>query len=880
MSTKAINRTFWIRIAVVFMVVMMIFATLPIQAAHSATLGFSAPSIYSNSTLVNAGNAYVSDDVYVQTNGNNKSAVYGNFGFNIPAGSAINLVEVRVEGHGNKNWKVAVSKNNGVNYSAYTTITNAVNDSLTVTGGPGTLWGLAGWTADSLSNANFKVKITSAGGSSSNIAYLDQLTVRVTYTSASATPTTLVITPPTAGTYGGTVTLQATLTSGGVPLADKTIVFGLDGFPKSPSATTDANGVATLSGVNLTTGLSGTLLNAGSYVVDASFSGDSTYAFSSDTDTQVVNPLGITVTADPQSKVYGANDPILTYSSTPALIGTDAFSGALGRSTGENVGTYGINQGNLALSPNYAITYVGASLSITPLTITVTADDKAMHTGNLDPSFTFTFSVSQFVGSDTFITNPTCDVSGSHTTAGTYPIVCSGGNAGSNYTINYTDGTLTVSDKIILTVAADSKTITYGNADPSFTFAYSGFVDGDTSSVIDTPPTCAVVGPHANAGSYPAIICAGGLDDKYEFSYTSGTLTVNPLAVTVTANPQSKTYGATDPVLTYSLLPSLVSGDTSSGTLSRSAGENVGVYAITQGTLALGSNYTVTYVGANLSISKAALAVTADDQAKLLGALDPLFTFQYDGFVNSEDASVIDTLPACGVLVAHNAVGTYPIVCTGGLDNNYSFSYANATLSVTFPTQTFADVPVSHPYFLDIEILYANGYTGGCSSSPLLFCPDVIMDRAQAAVFMLRGNFGSSYVPVTPTHFYGDNWSGAAWAEGWAESMFLEGLTGGCSLTSLMFCPYDQLTNVQAAVFALRMKYGTSYAPPAASGTVFADLTNAGFWGTGWAEQAYADGLIPACGASGGKPLFCPDNLVSRGFGASVIVKAKNLSMP
>jgi hypothetical protein len=194
--------------------------------------------------------------------------------------------------------------------------------------------------------------------------------------------------------------------------------------------------------------------------------------------------------------------------------------------------------------------------------------------------------------------------------------------------------------------------------------------------------------------------------------------------------------------------------------------------------------------------------------------------------------------------------------------------------------QTFGDVSFSHPYFSDIEILYANGYTGGCSTSPLLYCPDVIMDRAQAAVFMLRGNFGSSYVPVTPTHFFGDNWVNAPWAEGWAESMFLEGLTGGCSISPLLFCPDEQLTNVQAAVFALRTKYGTSYQPPAASGTVFADLTDVSFWGTSWAEQAYADGLIPACGTSGGKPLFCPNNLVSRGFGASIIVKAKNLTMP
>jgi len=197
-------------------------------------------------------------------------------------------------------------------------------------------------------------------------------------------------------------------------------------------------------------------------------------------------------------------------------------------------------------------------------------------------------------------------------------------------------------------------------------------------------------------------------------------------------------------------------------------------------------------------------------------------------------------------------------------------------------TSTFSDVPSSHPYSSFIEILYANGYTGGCSTSPLLFCPDTIMNRAEGAVFMMRGNFGSTYLPSSAlSHFFTDNWVNAPWGENWAEAMFTNGLTAGCLASPLKFCPDDQLTNAQAAVFGLRLKYGTLYNPPVASGTVFADLTDLNFWGISWAEQAYVDGLIPACGTStGGKPMFCPNNLVSRGFGASIIVKAKNLTMP
>ena len=84
---------------------------------------------------------------------------------------------------------------------------------------------------------------------------------------------------------------------------------------------------------------------------------------------------------------------------------------------------------------------------------------------------------------------------------------------------------------------------------------------------------------------------------------------------------------------------------------------------------------------------------------------------------------------------------------------------------------TFADVPTTHPYYNDIEILYANGLTGGCSTTPLQFCPDQIMDRAQAAVFMMRGAFGSGYIPNPSANLFQDNWTPGTWARPWAEAM-------------------------------------------------------------------------------------------------------------
>ena len=101
------------------------------------------------------------------------------------------------------------------------------------------------------------------------------------------------------------------------------------------------------------------------------------FANSSGSVIQSVDPRPITATADPQSKVYGDDDPDLTYQITSgSLAGSDTFSGSLTRDAGEDVGDYAITQGTLALSSNYTLTYEGASLTITARPITVTADPK------------------------------------------------------------------------------------------------------------------------------------------------------------------------------------------------------------------------------------------------------------------------------------------------------------------------------------------------------------------------------------------------------------------------------------------------------------------------------------------------------------------------
>src|SRR5208337_397435 len=118
---------------------------------------------------------------------------------------------------------------------------------------------------------------------------------------------------------------------------------------------------------------------------------------------------------------------------------------------------------------------------------------------------------------------------------------------------------------------------------------------------------------NGKAVSVTGIALEGADAGNYTLASTTATTTANitARAVTVTANAKTKVFGQADPALTYQVTTgSVVAGDSFSGSLTRAPGQSVGSYPIQQGTLSLGSNYNLTYVGANLTITKAQAAST------------------------------------------------------------------------------------------------------------------------------------------------------------------------------------------------------------------------------------------------------------------------------
>ncbi len=127
--------------------------------------------------------------------------------------------------------------------------------------------------------------------------------------------------------------------------------------------------------------------------------------------------------------------------------------------------------------------------------------------------------------------------------------------------------------------------------------------------------------------------------------------------------------------------------------------------------------------------------------------------------------------------------------------------------SATPPTPTgnvFADVPLGHPFVAWIEGLYAAGITGGCAASPLQYCPDLSVTRAEMAVFLLRSKHGGGYEPPAPSQqTFADVPLDHPFAK-WIYQLAAEGVTGGCGTNPARYCPDSPVTRGQMAVFLVR----------------------------------------------------------------------------
>ena len=309
-----------------------------------------------------------------------------------------------------------------------------------------------------------------------------------------------------------------------------------------------------------------------------------------------------------------------------------------------------------AADTDYSISYSSGNLTVTTAALTITADNQSKVYGAALP--TLTASYTGFVNSDSsasLTTQPilsTTATSSSHVSGDPYSITVSGA-ADSDYSISYASGRLTVTTAA-LTINANNQSKVYGAALPTLTASYAGLVNGDTAASFTTQPslaTTATAGSHVSNNPY-SITASGAADSDYTINYVFGALTVTPAPLTVTANNQSKVYGAVLPTLTVGY-SGLVNGDTAASLAIRprlprpprppamSSGSS---YAITASG-AVDTDYSFSYVAGTLTVTPAALTITAVNKTKAYGASLPTLTVSYTGLANGDTSASLTTQP-------------------------------------------------------------------------------------------------------------------------------------------------------------------------------------------------------------------------------------------
>jgi hypothetical protein len=172
---------------------------------------------------------------------------------------------------------------------------------------------------------------------------------------------------------------------------------------------------------------------------------------------------------------------------------------------------------------------------------------------------------------------------------------------------------------------------------------------------------------------------------------------------------------------------------------------------------------------------------------------------------------------------------------------------------------SFSDVPLTDPSFGYVEFMYQGGYTGGCASGPLRFCPADPITRGQMAVFLERTKRGANFTRAATGTVFTDVSVSTPFA-GFIEQLSADGITSGCA-AGPMFCPAANVSRAAMAKFLLKAKCGAAYVPNTPASSPFSDVAASDPF-LPWISKLYNLGITGGCATS---PLrYCPTANVTR----------------
>jgi uncharacterized protein (TIGR03437 family) len=316
-------------------------------------------------------------------------------------------------------------------------------------------------------------------------------------------------------------------------------------------------------------------------------------------------------------------------------------------------------------------------------------------------------------------------------------------------------------------MTASGQTIAYGTAANlvagAGTITVTGLVNGDSG----TPglSTNAVVSfTFPNAGTWNIIPAVGTIaPGNYNITVNNGTLTVNKLAISVTAKPQTITYGNTANLAAGSgtvAVATLVTGDTGAPSLSTNAALTNGNPNATNGTpwtvtpsagTISTSNYIITFNNGSLTVNRSPLTVTATNASKAYGTTFAATVFTTSGLLSGDSVSSV-TLSNSGAAGAATVAGSpYSIVSGAAVGtglSNYAISYVNGTLTVNRAALTVTANNASRVYGAVNPTFSAAiaGFVNGENSSALAGVPGMTTTATAASpagVYPIAATFGT-----------------------------------------------------------------------------------------------------------------------------------------
>jgi len=373
-----------------------------------------------------------------------------------------------------------------------------------------------------------------------------------TITSSTMTPfivttNTTLTTTSASSIYGATNTFTATV--------DASTATGTVNFQNNGVSISGCGSVAVTAGVATCTTWKPSI---GTYSnITAIYSGNSNFKSSTSPAVSLsVTAAPLSITASSPTVNYGATIPTIsaTYS---GLVNSDISSVVTGQScvtaytTTSAVGTSPSTSCSGGSASNYTISYVAGAVTINKATPTFSSFGNVSKTYGAT-AFDLAIPSSSTPGTWTYAsgTPSVISLTGISATVAGYGTSLITATSTPTDITNYVSGgtiamTVTVS-QATLGITASSHTVAFGAAIPTITPSYSGFVNGEGSSVLSNL-LCTTTYTTTTSVGTTGSSCSGATASNYSFAYTAGVITVTQGGQTsaLTISSTSVTYGST-----------------------------------------------------------------------------------------------------------------------------------------------------------------------------------------------------------------------------------------------------------------------------------------------------------------------------------------------